>query len=143
MLQKLMRTDDDLGAFLARLGLGAVMLTHGAQKVFEYGIGGTVQMFQQYFHLPAAVTLLVIAVEFLGSIGLILGLLGRVAALGTAANMLGAVLLVHLQVGFFMNWSRVADRGEGYEYHILAIALALIVMVNGSGRWSVDRALSK
>ena len=143
MLQKLIRTDDDLGAFIARLALGLVMLPHGIQKVFEYGIGGTIQTFQQYFHLPAAITLVVIAVEFLGSIGLILGLLGRVAALGVAANMLGAVLLVHLRVGFFMNWGQEAGRGEGYEYHILAIALALIVMVKGSGRWSVDRALSK
>ena len=55
--------------------------------------------------------------------------------------MVGAIATVHLANGFFMNWSG-AQKGEGFEYHILAIALALVVMLRGSGAASVDRALS-
>jgi uncharacterized membrane protein YphA (DoxX/SURF4 family) len=43
--------------------------------------------------------------ELLGSLGLFVGLLGRVAAASTAGVLLGAISFVHLQIGFFMNWT--------------------------------------
>ena len=39
-----------------------------------------------------------------------------------------------------MNWSG-NQRGEGFEYHLLALALALLIMVRGAGAWSLDRVL--
>jgi putative oxidoreductase len=84
---------------------------------------------------------LAICAEFLGGIGLIVGALGRIAAFGIACNMIVAVLMVHLQFGLLMNWSG-QQKGEGFEYHLLAIAIALVLMARGSGSFSVDRALS-
>jgi putative oxidoreductase len=93
-------------------------------------------------HIPAAFAFLAICAEFLGGIGLLLGLLGRVAAFGIACNMVVAVWMVHRHFGLFANWSGL-QKGEGYEYHVLAIAITLVIMIKGSGAFSVDRALSK
>ncbi|MES1210833.1 MAG: DoxX family protein, partial [Acidobacteriota bacterium] len=92
--------------------------------------------------LPAAIVLLVMIAEFFGSLGLITGFLGRVSAFGIFCVMLGAIFTVHLPNGFFMNWMG-NQKGEGFEYHLLAIGMALAVMVKGSGRFSIDRWLSK
>jgi putative oxidoreductase len=87
-------------------------------------------------------TYLVIAAEFLGAIALILGLLTRLAAFGLFAVMAGAVYLVHWQNGFFMNWTG-NQQGEGIEYHLLVMAIALALMIRGGGRASFDRILSR
>ena len=76
-----------------------------------------------------------------GGLGLLVGLLSRVAAFGVAMNMLVAIFTVHINNGFFANWSG-QQKGEGFEYHLLAIAVMLVLMVRGSGAASVDRALS-
>jgi len=86
--------------------------------------------------------LLAIVAEFAGSLGLISGLLTRVAAFGIFCNMLVAAVLVHRPVGFFMNWFGT-QQGEGYEFHLLAMALAVAVMIRGGGAASADRALSR
>jgi putative oxidoreductase len=80
--------------------------------------------------------------EFFGSLGLIVGFLGRVAAFGIFCNMLVAIIAVHAQNGFFMNWFG-KQAGEGFEYHMLAIGLAVAVMIGGSGAASIDRALTQ
>jgi putative oxidoreductase len=145
MLKKLMRTEGDEGGCIARLMLGAVFFPHGAQKALGWfgglGFSGTLDAFAG-MGMPKAVVVLIILGEFLGSIGLIVGLLGRVAAFGITAIMLGAIFLVHAQFGFFMNWFG-NQKGEGIEYHLLAIALAMIVLIKGSGCCSLDRMLSK
>jgi len=92
-------------------------------------------------HIPAVFAFLAIAAEFLGSLGLITGFLTRIAALGIAVNMLVAIELVHKANGFFMNWYG-NQKGEGFEYHLLAIGLALIVMIYGAGKASVDAAIA-
>jgi putative oxidoreductase len=84
---------------------------------------------------------LAILAEFLGAIGLFVGLLGRIAALGILSNMAVAIALVHSKNGFFMNWQG-NKTGEGFEYHILAIAIALVIIIRGSGLWSLDRVVS-
>ncbi|MDB5099702.1 MAG: hypothetical protein JWM80_4123 [Cyanobacteria bacterium RYN_339] len=141
---RLVATRPDLVPLLARLTLGLVMFPHGAQKALGMfggpGFGGTMTMFTSMMHIPAAFAVLAIAAEFLGSLGLITGLLGRVAAFGILCNMLVATLMVHAGNGFFMNWMG-NQKGEGFEYHLLAIGLALIVMVAGSGRASLDRMI--
>jgi putative oxidoreductase len=88
--------------------------------------------------IPAVLAVLAIAAEFLGSLGLIVGALSRVAAFGIAVVMLVAILMVHAGQGFFMNWTGT-QHGEGYEYHLLALGLALIVVVRGGGAYSLDR----
>ena len=92
--------------------------------------------------LPPVVTVLVMVAEFGGSILLILGFLTRLAALGIGCVMVAAIVLVHGKVGFFMNWAG-SQKGEGYEYHLLAIGLAVALLIKGGGALSIDRALSR
>jgi putative oxidoreductase len=91
--------------------------------------------------IPAALGVLAIAADFAGSLALIAGLGARVAAFGIGVNMVVAALVVHRPNGFFMNWAG-APRGEGYEFHILAAAMALVLVLGGAGRWSIDRFLA-
>jgi putative oxidoreductase len=145
-LQRLFKTDHSFVPLLVRLTLGIVMFAHGAQLALGwfggYGYSATMGFFTQQMHIPALFAFLAIAAEFAGSIGLIFGALSRVAAFGIAATMVVAVLLGHIGNGFFMNWSG-AQKGEGFEYHLLAIALALVVMINGAGKWSLDGLVAR
>jgi len=145
MFRKLLSTTDDWTVTLLRLVMGVIFLAHGAQKVLGwfggYGFSATMGFFTSTMHIPAVFAFLAICAEFLGGIGLILGALGRIAALGIFCNMVVAVVMVHGHVGFFMNWTG-QQKGEGFEYHLLAIAIAVVLMVKGSGAFSVDRALS-
>lgn len=129
---------------LTRLALALVIFPHGAQKVLGwfggYGIAGTMGYFTKSLGIPAPLGAAAIAVEFLGPIALALGLGGRLAAAGIATVMAVAALTVHRTNGFFMNWFG-GQAGEGYEFHILAIALALVVIVGGSGSLSLDHVL--
>lgn len=146
MLGRLFSTEDDAAALLARLALGIVIFPHGAQKVLGwfggYGLSGTMGYFTGTLGIPAAFAVLAIAAEFLGSLGLVTGLLSRVAAFGIGVTMTVAVAMVHLPNGFFMNWTG-QQKGEGFEYHVLAVALALLVMIRGGGKWSLDRAIGR
>jgi putative oxidoreductase len=146
MFRKLVSTSDDYAITVARLVLGVVFFAHGAQKMLGwfggYGFSGTMNFFTQMMHIPAPLAFLAICAEFFGGLGLIVGLLGRVAALGISMNMLVAIFTVHIRNGFFANWTG-QQKGEGVEYHLLALALLLLIMIKGSGALSVDRALSK
>ena len=145
MLSRIIRTDDERAALVARLVLALVIFPHGAQKALGwfggFGAAGTVG-FMGTMGIPAALAWLAIAAEFLGSIALVIGFLGRVAAFGIMVNMIVATLTVHLPNGFFMNWTG-QQRGEGFEFFLLAIGLALVVIMKGSGALSVDRALTR
>ncbi len=144
-MSSIFRTSDDIGAFIARIALGIVMLPHGLQKLLGLfggaGYSGTVEFFVSS-GIPAFVAILIIIGESFGAIGLIAGFLSRLAALGITIIMLGAIVTVHLQNGFFMNWAGTAA-GEGFEYHLLAVGLGLIVLIKGGGIWSVDRAITR
>ena len=146
MFRKLVSTSDDYAIAVARLVLGVVFFAHGAQKMLGwfggYGFSGTMNFFTQMMHIPAPLAFLAICAEFFGGLGLIVGLLGRVAAFGISINMLVAIFTVHIHNGFFANWTG-QQKGEGFEYHLLALALLLLIMAKGSGALSVDRALSK
>ncbi len=130
---------------MVRLILGIVFFAHGAQKMLGwfggYGFHGTMGFLTAKLGIPAPLAFLAIAAEFFGGLGLIVGLLGRIAAFGIAVNMLVAIVTVHMANGLFMNWTG-QQKGEGFEYHLLAIALCLLIMVKGSGALSLDRALS-
>jgi len=140
MLRKFLGTDGDILPLIARLTLGVVILPHGAQKLLGwfggYGFSGTMEAMTG-MGLPAAAVFLVIMAESFGALGLILGFLTRLGAFGVGLVMLGATLMVHLPNGFFMNWSG-QQKGEGFEYHLLAMGLALILVIRGGGKYSVD-----
>lgn len=141
-LQKLVATDADATTTVMRLTLGAVMFPHGAQKVLGwfggYGPTGTMGFLTEGMGLPWLIAALVLVFEFGGSIALLTGAAGRLGALAIATVMLGAVVTTHLQHGFFMDWAGTQG-GEGFEYHLLALALSAAILVRGSGAVSVDR----
>ena len=145
MTTKLFDTPFDWTLTFLRVVVGSVMFAHGAQKMLGWfggpGYAATMGMFGQ-MGIPAPLALLVICTEFFGSLFLILGFLGRIAALGIAIEMIVAVALVHLRFGFFMNWTGM-QAGEGFEYHILLVALTVPVIVRGAGAWSVDRWIAE
>jgi putative oxidoreductase len=141
----LFHTGGTLVPLILRLTLAVVMFPHGAQKVLGwfggYGFKGTLDFFRGQ-GVPTPLALLVFAAELLGPLGLALGLLTRVAAFGIACVMLGAILAVHKQHGFFMNWYG-NQQGEGFEYHLLALGIALALIIGGAGLWSIDAALAR
>jgi putative oxidoreductase len=106
-----------------------------------YGFAGTMDMFTTKMGIPVIFAFLAIMAEGLGSLGLITGLLTRVAAFGIAVNMVVAVYMLHFQHGFFMNWFG-NQKGEGYEYHLLVIAISIALMIRGGGKWSVDKGIA-
>jgi putative oxidoreductase len=141
----LLQTDDSWSSLVLRVILGAVMLPHGAQKLFGwfggFGFSGTMGFFTSQLHIPAVLAFLVIMAESVGAVMLIVGFVGRFAAFGIACVMVGAIDLVHWPNGFFMNWFG-KQTGEGFEYHLLALAMSVAIMIAGSGRWSVDRVVT-
>jgi len=145
MFRRFLQTDDDVSALVMRLTLGVVFFPHGAQKVLGWfggpGASATIQGFAK-MGMPPALTALILAAELGGSLLLILGFLTRLGALGIGAVMAGAIFLVHSKVGFFMNWSGT-QKGEGFEYHVLALGLAIALLIKGGGALSVDRALTR
>lgn len=145
MFWSTLETSEDYAALIARLALGIMIFPHGAQKLLGwfggYGFSGSMGFLTGSVGLPWIIAFLVIMIEFFGGIALVVGALTRIAALGVGINMLGAALVVHLPYGFFMNWGG-NKAGEGFEFHILAIALALILMLRGGGVFSLDRILT-
>jgi putative oxidoreductase len=144
-MKKLLSTSQDLSLTILRLALGLVFFAHGAQKLLGwfggFGFHATIGFFG-HLGIPAPVALLAICAEFFGGLGLIVGLLTRIAALGIGVEMIGAVFMVHLPNGFFMNWLG-NQKGEGFEFHLLAIAIAAALLIRGAGAFSADRALSE
>jgi len=145
MVKKLFQTNDDVAFLVLRLLLGIVFFPHGMQKLVGwfggYGFSGTMGFFTGQLSIPEFFAFLAIMAEGLGSLGLITGLLTRVAAFGITVNMAVAIYLLHLQNGFFMNWSGT-QKGEGYEFHILVIAIAIALMIRGGGKWSIDKSIA-
>ncbi|MGZ3788787.1 MAG: DoxX family protein [Bacteriovorax sp.] len=144
--KKMLNTNDDMVLFVLRMVLGIVFFPHGAQKVLGWfggpGFSGTMGFFTGQMHIPAIFAFLAILAEFGGSLCLIIGLLTRVAAFGIGVVMVVAVLTVHLPHGFFMNWGG-NQSGEGFEYHLLALGIAIALVIGGGGAASLDRKVAK
>jgi putative oxidoreductase len=138
-------TPDDFAVFIARIALSSVFIPHGLQKILGlfggYGFSATMSYFTS-LGVPAVLAFLIIMAESLGSMALLVGLFGRFMAFGIGMDMLGAIILVHVPNGLFMNWAGT-QKGEGFEFHLLAIGLALVIMIKGSGKFSIDRVLHK
>ncbi len=145
MVKKFFQTNDDTALLILRVLLGIVFFPHGMQKLFGwfggYGFSGTFGFFTGSMHVPAILAFLAIIAEGLGCLGLITGFLTRLSALGIGVNMVVAILTIHYKFGFFMNWDG-KQAGEGIEYHLLVIAIALALIIRGGGKWSVDKAIA-
>ena len=143
MIGRLLQTEQSDALLVLRVALAIVILPQGAQKLLGWfggpGVDGTMQMFAA-LGVPAGIAVLVIVSDFFGSLALAIGLVGRFAAFGTTMVMLGAMVLVHGQHGFFLNWNG-DQAGEGIQFHLLVLAVAVVLMGRGSGAWSVDRLL--
>ncbi len=137
-------TDRDIGSLIIRITLGLIIFPHGAQKLFGWfgghGFSGTMGFFTEQLGIPGIVALLVILAESLGALALIAGFITRFAAFGIGITMIGA-LKMHAANGFFMNWFGYQE-GEGFEYHLLVIGMALALLIKGAGRFSADALIA-
>jgi putative oxidoreductase len=146
MLRRLTTTTADAGALAGRVTLGAIMIPHGLQHALGFfggfGFSGTLDWMTATLGFPAPLAALAIATELVAPFALLAGLGGRLAALGVIGIMAGAIT-THAPNGFFMNWfGKLPAGSEGFEYHLLAIGLAAVVVIKGSGALSIDRWLT-
>ena len=145
MLQKVLNTEDDWVLTLMRVVVGVVIFPHAAQLLLGwfggYGYHASIAGFA-HEGIPPVFGFLAIVSDFFGSIGLIIGFMTRLAALGIAVDMVVAIFKVHLPNGFFMNWVGT-QKGEGYEFHLLALALLIAIFVKGAGAFSLDRVVTR
>ena len=129
---------------LARVILGIVIAAHGAQKLFGwfggFGFDGTMGFFTGTIGLPSIIAVLIILAESVGMVALIFGLFSRILSSAVILIMMGAIATTHGAFGFFLDWSGTQG-GEGYEFHLLVIALASVISLNGAGSYSIDAAI--
>jgi putative oxidoreductase len=145
-LNPLFATQPRFTLFLLRLVLGFLFFVHGSQLVFGwfggYGLSGSIGAFTEKMGIPAFLAYLAVFSQFLGGLVLIFGFITRIAALGIAVDMIVAIFLVHLPNGLFMNWYG-SQKGEGFEFHLLATAIALTLVIAGGGMLSIDRSIAE
>lgn len=141
MKELIFSTGNNWVGLIARLTIGIVLFPHGSGKMLAWfggpGFKKTMELFTTKMQLPKVIAFLVIFVEFFGAVGILIGLGSGFWAIAIIILFLGMIFTSHLQNGFFMNW-RGVQAGEGFEYHILMIGLALILFINGSGKISID-----
>ena len=145
LAHRFFRTTEDATGLVLRLALAATMFPHGAQKALGWfggwGFQATVGAFTQG-GMPLGLALAVIAAEFLGPIALVAGFFTRWSAFGIGLTMTGAALMAHAKNGFFMNWMGT-QKGEGIEYFIPVVAIALVLMIKGGGTWAIDNLIAR
>lgn len=138
-LKKIINTNESIIPFLLRLILGGVILPHGYQKIT--GFTTTMGHLTHDYGLPWLIAFFVVMTEFFASILLLAGAVSRIVAFLIGLVMLGAIPY-HWSNGFFMNWFG-NQAGEGFEYHILAIGVAIVLVISGGGKWSTDALITK
>lgn len=144
MAREQAKSDASMALLFIRLALGIVVFAHGAQKVLGWfggaGFDKTIEIFTGQLSYPRWIVVLLMFIEFCGSIGLLLGLLTRLSALGIALAMTVCAYQNHLHHGFFMNWLG-QQAGEGIEYHILVLGICVALMAQGGGGLALDHYL--
>jgi putative oxidoreductase len=128
-----------------RLGLAAIFIAHGGQKLFGLwggpGLQTTIEAFEISIGVPSYLTLIVVGTEFFGGLTVLLGFFTRLAAAGLAIDMVAAIVKVHLMNGFFLNWSITPGQGHGYEFNLALLAMSIALVLSGPGRFALDRML--
>lgn len=141
MKQLLFSTDNSYAGLLLRLSLGLIMFPHGAQKLVGwfggYGFKNTMDYFIHTMKLSWPIAFLIIMIEFFAPVFLVFGFATKLSAILLAVIMVGAIITTNYQHGFFMNWFG-NQNGEGFEYHLLVIAICLALLFSGSGKFSID-----
>ncbi len=145
-MKRIFETNNNWEGFVVRVTTGCILFPHGAQKMLGwfggYGFSGTMDFFTTSVGLPWIVALMVIIIEFAGSLSLIAGFASRLWSVLTILLMIGIIITSHLPNGFFMNWFG-NQKGEGYEYHLLVIGLSIVTLLGGSGKFSFDRVIAR
>ena len=145
MKTKVFTTNNNWTGAIIRLTIGVILFPHGAQKMLGFfggfGFSGTIVFFTGTMHLSWIIAFLIIIIEFFGSLSLVAGFATRVWALLVIILMLGIIITSHIDNGFFMNWNG-GQKGEGFEYHLLVMGLCFAALVNGAGKYSLDRIIS-
>ena len=146
MKNKLFNTSDSWTMVVLRVVLGLVVFPHGAQKLLGwfggYGFSGSMNYFTNTVGLPWIIGFLVIILEFFGALALIAGVTTRILAAFYIVIAIGIIFTSSIQYGFFMNWFG-NQGGEGYEYFLLWIGIAIVLLFNGGGKYSFDKLLSE
>ncbi len=144
MKKLLLNANNNYNGIILRLTLSLILFPHGAQKMFGwfggYGFTGTMDYFTSTVHLPWIIAFLIIIIECIGPFFLFIGFLSRIWALAVVVLFIGIIFTAHIDNGFFMNWFG-QQKGEGYEFHLLVIGIALAIVTHGSGKLSVDERL--
>lgn len=140
-LRLILNTQAGLAITLLRVVTGLTFAAHGAQKLFGwfggYGLQGTGQWMASIGLEPGVLmALLAGSAEFFGGLLLVIGLLVRPAAASLVVAMAVALFWVHWPNGFFM-------ASNGYEYALTLAVIALVLVVEGAGRVSLDRRLTR
>ena len=134
-----------IAPLMLRIPLGLIMMAHGSQKLLGlfggHGLTGTFRNFEEKLGIPPIFTLLAIIAEFGGGFGVLTGFLTRLSALGIASVAVVAMYKVHWANGFFLNMNAVPGRGNGIEYDIALLGMALYLVVAGGGQWCLDRLI--
>jgi putative oxidoreductase len=145
MFKKIIRTTDNYSFTFLRAALGMVLLAHGVQKAFGwfngFGWNNSINYFTGTVGLPYTLAAFVILIETLGAVLLIVGFAGRINAALMAIVIAGAFFVDHVHNGFYMNWFGV-QKGEGYEFDILFWVISIAIVINGSGKFSIDKWLT-
>ncbi len=146
MRKSIIKTDKSIDLLLIRLSLGIVMFPHGAQKVLGWfggpGFEKTIDIFTTKMYIPVSLVIVLMITELFGGICLVLGLLTRVFATAIGISIAICAYMNHIQNGFFMNWFG-NQKGEGIEFHILVIGIAIALAIKGGGLFSIDSVLSE
>lgn len=134
-----------------RLTLGIIFIAHGGQKLFGLwggpccasttGLAVTIHTFEKNMGIPPFLTVISAAAEFLGGIGVVVGLLTRFASATLGVVMVVAMIQAHLSHGFFINWQLARGVGHGIEFNVALLGMGVGLLLSGPGRLSLDRLL--
>ena len=145
-MKRVFQTNQSTALTISRVMLGLVLFPHGAQKLLGwfggYGFNATMGFLTGAMNLPWIFAFLVIIIEFFGALALIFGMGTRIISVAIIFLFAGIIFTSHGQNGFFMNWGG-KQAGEGFEYHLLVLAMAVTLLIGGAGKWSVDYAVQK
>jgi putative oxidoreductase len=146
MTAKTQFSTSDAGSLITRTFLATVLFPHGCQLTFGLfggsGFGPTMSYFTGVEKLPYFVGVMVILIQFLGSIFILAGLATRLVSFSVVILFIGMVLTSHIEFGFFMNWFG-GQKGEGYEFHLLVIGMASSLIATGAGKYSASALLQR
>jgi len=136
-----------IAPLMLRIPLGLIFMAHGAQKLLGLfdgpGLTATFKTYEEKMGIPPIFTLLAIIAEFGGGFGILTGFLTRLSAAGISAVMLVAMYKIHWAHGFFLSVSGAVGRGNGIEYNLALLGMALYLLIAGGGRWCLDRIVFK